>query len=81
LILPGVFKDNTFIPKTNVAIKDGALGVLNIDDAAINEAAEAERELGIFEEFFAALNQIDEELPPKFDEIISQGMKFQEPDF
>jgi hypothetical protein len=78
LVVPGYFKDNVFVPEDSISIPDGTKALVSLEDAALNEAREAERQLPIFEEFFAALDKIDEELPPEFDQIIARGLKFGE---
>ena len=49
-----------------------------ISPAALDEAREAERQLPIFEAFFAGLNEITDELPLEFDVIIAGGLNLEE---
>jgi hypothetical protein len=81
LVVPGILKDNTFVPEKLLDLPDGTRARLAIDEKSIDEAMLAESQVSAVEAFVAALEAIDGELPPEFDEEIARGLKFREVDF
>jgi hypothetical protein len=91
LVIPGIFKDNTFIPEKPLDLPDGTRGLFTVDEQPISEAKLAERQLAesqlafsqrtAVEAFVAGIEAIDKELPPEFDEEMAKGLKFQEVGF
>jgi hypothetical protein len=81
LVIPGIFKDNTFIPEKPLDLPDGIRGQFTVDERSIGEAKLAESQRVAVEAFVAGIEAIDEELPPEFDEEIAKRLKFQEVDF
>jgi hypothetical protein len=81
LVIPGIFKDNTFIPEKPLDLPDGTRGRFTIDERSIGEAKLAESQKTAAEAFIAGIEAIDEELPSEFDEEMAKGLKFQELDF
>ena len=80
LSVRGYSKDNCFIPIENITIPDGKQVIVTIleETAAIPEY---ERQRKIFAEASAMLKANPEKLPPAFDDIISEGVKFREFDW
>jgi hypothetical protein len=80
-VIPGIFKDNTFIPERTLDLPDGTRGRFTVDEQSIGEAKLAESQRAAVEAFVAGIEAIDEELPPEFDGEMAKGLKFQEVDF
>jgi hypothetical protein len=81
LVIPGIFKDNTFIPENPLDLPDGTKGQFTIDEQSVGEAKLAESQRAAVEAFVAGIEAIDEELPPEFDREMAKGLRFQEVDF
>jgi hypothetical protein len=81
LFVSGYFKNNTFVPEKDISIPDGTKAVVSVEDKALGTVIKAEQQLTVFKEFLAELDKDDEMLPPEFDEIIAQGIKFEEVNF
>jgi hypothetical protein len=81
LVIPGVFKDNTFIPERSLNLPDGTRGRFTVEEQSADEVKLAQSQRAAVEAFVAAIKESDEELPPEFDEIINTGLKFGEADF
>jgi hypothetical protein len=80
-VIPGIFKDNAFIPEKPLDLPDGTRGQFTVDGQSIGEAKLAESQRAAVEAFVAGIEAIDEELSPGFDEEIAKGLKFQEVGF
>jgi hypothetical protein len=81
LVIPGIFKDNMFIPEKPLDLPDGARGQFSVDERSVSEAKMAERQLAAVEAFVAEIEAINEELPPEFDVEMAKPLKFREVDF
>ncbi|MDR0670223.1 MAG: hypothetical protein LBF95_09090 [Treponema sp.] len=81
LVIPGIFKDNTFIPEKPLDLPDGTRGHFTVDEQSIGEVKLAESQRTAVEAFVAGIEAIDEELPPEFGEEIAKRLRFQEVDF
>jgi hypothetical protein len=81
LVIPGIFKDNMFIPENPLDLPDGTRGQFTVDERSVGEAKLAESQKVAVEAFVAGIETIEEELPPEFDEEIAKGLRFQEVDF
>jgi predicted nucleic acid-binding protein len=59
LVIPGIFKDNTFIPEKPLDLPDGIRGQFTVDERSINEAKLAESQRVAVEAFVAGIEAID----------------------
>jgi hypothetical protein len=80
-VIPGIFKDTTFIPEKPLDLPDGTRGQFTVDEQSAGEAKLAESRRAAVEAFIAGIEAIDEGLPPEFDGEMAKGLKFQEVDF
>jgi hypothetical protein len=80
LVIPGVFKDDTFIPEKPFKLPNGTRGQFTVEEQSVDEAKLAQSQRAAVEAFVTAIKEIDEELPPEFDEIANMGLEFGEVD-
>jgi hypothetical protein len=81
LVVSGFFRDNSFVPDREVSIPDGTKATLSIQETAPQtEPSIAEKKKAVHD-FFEAIRNTDEVLPPEFDEIVAKGITFNKLDF
>jgi hypothetical protein len=81
----GYFKGDNFVNETGIAIPDGRPVIVTIlEEEARPEAshyAECQRQKQLFQDFFKAWDEVeDEPLTAAFDEAITKGLHFREPE-
>ncbi|GHU58973.1 hypothetical protein FACS189444_3510 [Spirochaetia bacterium] len=81
LVLDGFFRDNTFIPDRAVTIPDGAKAIVSVEEAPQQQVEKIALQKKAWHEFFDGIRGLNEELSPKFDEIIERGIHFNKVDF
>jgi hypothetical protein len=83
----GCIKNNEFVSDDGSSILDGRRVVVTVldeestprdDSLALSDTG---RQRSVWADFFEAMENDPEKLPPEFDEIISKGIKFREVDF
>jgi hypothetical protein len=87
MTVTGCIKNNEFVSDDGSSIPDGrrvVVTVLDEESTARDDSpdlSETGRQRRAWADFFEAMENDPEKLPPEFDEIISTGIKFREVDF
>jgi hypothetical protein len=83
----GRIKNNEFVSDDGSSIPDGSRVVITVlnEESFPQESgmtfSETGRQRRAWADFFKAMENDPENLPPEFDEIIAKGIKFREVDF
>ena len=81
LVVNGIFRDNTFVPDSEVHVPDGTRATVSIEGSDTKTSPEVIKQKKAWHDFFEGLKTLNEDLSPDFDKIIEKGISFNQADF
>jgi methyl coenzyme M reductase subunit D len=81
LVISGTVMNDRIIPETKLPVPNGTRVSISVNDEEVDLDGKVKLQIAAFKKFCQDIDEIDEDLPPAFDEIIARGIKFREVDF